>query len=154
AEIDDVMKAWAGLGYYSRARNLKACADRIASMGGVFPDTEEGLRALPGIGPYTAAAIAAIAFHRPAAVVDGNVERVVTRLFAIASPPPPAKAHIRALVAQQVPASRPGDFAQAMMDLGAAICTPRRPSCMVCPLRDDCAAIRAGDPEFYPVRPV
>jgi A/G-specific adenine glycosylase len=153
AETEDVMKAWAGLGYYSRARNMKACADRIAASGGAFPDTEEGLRALPGIGAYTAAAIAAIAFDRPAAVVDGNVERVMSRLYAVMTPLPQAKAEIRALVERLVPASRPGDFAQAMMDLGATICTPKRPRCMLCPLREDCVAARAGDPEFYPVRP-
>jgi A/G-specific adenine glycosylase len=152
SETDDVMKAWAGLGYYSRARNLKACANLIASQGGQFPDSEEGLRALPGVGPYTAAAIAAIAFNRPAAVVDGNVERVVTRLFSIATPLPQAKGEIRSHVERMVPAERPGDFAQAMMDLGATICTPRKPKCMLCPLRENCSAIRAGDPEHYPVR--
>jgi A/G-specific adenine glycosylase len=152
AEIDDVMKAWAGLGYYSRARNLKACADRVAALGGVFPYTEEGLRALPGIGTYTAAAVAAIAFDRLAAVVDGNVERVMSRLFAIATPLPQAKAEIRTRVERLVPESRPGDFAQAMMDLGATICTPKRPRCMLCPLREDCVATQAGDPELYPVR--
>lgn len=152
AETEDVMKAWAGLGYYSRARNLKACADRVAALGGAFPDTEEGLRALPGIGAYTAAAIAAIAFDRPAAVIDGNVERVMARLFSIETPLPQAKSEIRILVERLVPASRPGDFAQAMMDLGATICTPKRPRCMLCPLREDCTATRAGDPEFYPVR--
>lgn len=152
AQREDVMKAWAGLGYYSRARNLKACAERIAAAGGKFPDTEEGLRTLPGIGPYTAAAIAAIAFDRQAAVVDGNVERVVSRLFAVTTPLPQAKTEIRALVERLVPASRPGDFAQAMMDLGATVCTPKRPRCMLCPLREDCTALRAGDPEFYPVR--
>ena len=152
ASTDDVMKAWAGLGYYSRARNLKACADRIAARGGVFPDTEDGLRALPGIGAYTAAAIAAIAFVRPAVVVDGNVERVITRLFSIAMPLPAAKPDIRAEVERLVPADRPGDFAQATMDLGATICTPRRPRCMLCPLRQDCSAILSGDPEFYPVK--
>ena len=153
AANDDIMKAWAGLGYYSRARNLKACADRIAAQGGAFPDTEEGLRALPGVGPYTAAAIAAIAFGRPAAVVDGNVERVVARLFRIETPLPAAKAQIRALVAQMVPADRPGDFAQATMDLGATVCTPRRPRCALCPLHEDCRALAEGDPELYPVRP-
>ncbi|PLP59622.1 A/G-specific adenine glycosylase [Mesorhizobium loti] len=152
ASSDDVMKAWAGLGYYSRARNLKACADQIAAQGGRFPDTEDGLRALPGIGAYTAAAIAAIAFNRPAAVVDGNVERVVSRLFSIDTPLPLAKPEIRARVEEMVPQHRPGDFAQAMMDLGATICTPRRPRCMLCPLRQDCTAILSGDPEFYPVK--
>jgi A/G-specific adenine glycosylase len=153
ADSDDVMKAWAGLGYYSRARNLKACADRVAAEhDGLFPDTEEGLRGLPGIGAYTAAAIAAIAFDRPAAVVDGNVERVVSRLFAIATPLPAAKVEIARQVAAMLPADRPGDFAQAMMDLGATICSPRRPKCMLCPLNDGCAALSAGDPERYPVK--
>lgn len=153
AETDDVMKAWAGLGYYSRARNLKACADRVAAdHGGLFPDTEDGLRALPGIGAYTAAAIAAIAFGRPAAVVDGNVERVVSRLFAIATPLPAAKEEIRRHVEAMLPPGRPGDFAQAMMDLGATICSPRRPKCMLCPLNGGCAAAGEGDPERYPVK--
>ncbi|MBB6466991.1 A/G-specific adenine glycosylase [Aminobacter lissarensis] len=154
AETEDVMKAWAGLGYYSRARNLKVCAETVARLpGSRFPDNEDGLRALPGIGPYTAAAIASIAFNRPAAVVDGNVERVVTRLFSIATPLPHAKVEIRAHVERMLAAARPGDFAQAMMDLGATICTPRRPRCMLCPLRSDCSAVVSGDPEFYPVKP-
>lgn len=153
AETEDVMKAWAGLGYYSRARNLKACAVLVAKQGGRFPDAEEGLRALPGIGPYTAAAIAAIAFGRQAAVVDGNVERVVARLFSIATPLPLAKAEIRLHVERLTPKERPGDFAQAMMDLGATICTPKRPRCMLCPLREDCSAFVSGDPEIFPVRP-
>jgi A/G-specific adenine glycosylase len=153
AENDEVMKAWAGLGYYSRARNLKKCADFVAAeLDGRFPDTEDGLRALPGIGPYTAAAIAAIAFDRPAAVVDGNVERVMTRLFAIATPLPEAKAEVRAALLPLVPRNRPGDFAQAMMDLGATICTPKRPRCMLCPLKEDCRALAGGDPQFYPVK--
>ncbi|TGQ63633.1 A/G-specific adenine glycosylase [Mesorhizobium sp. M00.F.Ca.ET.186.01.1.1] len=152
APTEDVMKAWAGLGYYSRARNLKACADLVASRGGRFPDTESGLKELPGIGAYTSAAIAAIAFDRPAAVVDGNVERVVTRLFSIATPLSEAKPEIRACVERMVPRARPGDFAQAMMDLGATICTPRRPRCMLCPLREGCSAILSGDPERFPVR--
>lgn len=154
ADAEDVMKAWAGLGYYSRARNLKACAEAVAALpGSRFPDTEAGLRELPGIGPYTAAAIASIAFNRPAAVVDGNVERVVTRLFSIATPLPEAKPGIRAHVERMLAAARPGDFAQAMMDLGATICTPRRPRCMLCPLRQDCSATANGDPELYPVKP-
>ncbi|TIQ34981.1 MAG: A/G-specific adenine glycosylase [Mesorhizobium sp.] len=152
APAEDVMKAWAGLGYYSRARNLKACADLVARQGGRFPDTEAGLKALPGIGAYTAAAIAAIAFDRPAAVVDGNVERVISRLYSIETPLSEAKPEIRALVERLVPQARPGDFAQAMMDLGATICTPRRPRCMLCPVREDCSAILAGDPERFPVR--
>lgn len=154
AETEDVMKAWAGLGYYSRARNLKVCAETVALMhDGRFPDSEDGLRTLPGIGPYTAAAIASIAFNRPAAVVDGNVERVVTRLFSIATPLPQAKVEIRARVERMLATARPGDFAQAMMDLGATICAPRRPRCILCPLRSDCSAVVSGDPEFYPVKP-
>ncbi|WP_232375701.1 A/G-specific adenine glycosylase [Mesorhizobium comanense] len=152
APTEDVMKAWAGLGYYSRARNLKACADLVAARGGRFPDTEAALKDLPGIGAYTSAAIAAIAFDRPAAVVDGNVERVVTRLFSIATLLTEAKPEIRNHVERMVPSRRPGDFAQAMMDLGATICTPRRPRCMLCPLRQDCSAILSGDPERFPVR--
>jgi A/G-specific adenine glycosylase len=152
ALTEDVMKAWAGLGDYSRARNLKACADRVAASGGKFPDTEDSLRELPGIGAYTAAAIAAIAFNRPAAVVDGNIERVVSRLYSIKTPLPQAKAEIRAHVARMTPETRPGDFAQAMMDLGATICTPKRPRCMLCPLREECDAT-SGDPELFPVRP-
>lgn len=152
ADPDDVMKAWAGLGYYSRARNLKACADLVASGSGEFPDTEKELLGLPGVGPYTAAAIAAIAFGRRAAVMDGNVERVMTRLFAIATPLPAAKAEIRPLLEALTPALRPGDFAQAMMDLGATICSPRRPRCMICPLRGDCLVLAIGDPELYPAR--
>ncbi|MEP9370935.1 A/G-specific adenine glycosylase [Mesorhizobium sp. KR1-2] len=152
AENEEVMKAWAGLGYYSRARNLKACANAVAQAGGVFPDTESGLRALPGIGPYTAAAIAAIAFSRPAAVMDGNVERVMSRLFMIDTPLPDAKPEIRSLLETLVPEDRPGDFAQSMMDLGATICTPRRPRCMLCPLRDECQVLGQADQEFYPVR--
>lgn len=153
AEADDVMKAWAGLGYYSRARNLKKCADFIASdMGGSFPDDEVGLRALPGVGAYTSAAIASIAFGQKASVMDGNVERVMARLFEIRTPLPDAKPEIRLLLDDLVPEDRPGDFAQAMMDLGATICTPRRPRCMLCPLRDDCQAILSGDPELLPIK--
>jgi A/G-specific adenine glycosylase len=153
AETEDVMKAWAGLGYYSRARNLKKCADFVvANLGGRFPDSESELRALPGIGAYTAAAIAAIAYGRQAVVIDGNVERVMSRLFEIRTPLPEAKPEIRALLEGLVPSSRPGDFAQAMMDLGATICTPKRPRCMLCPLREDCRAILAGDPELLPVK--
>lgn len=152
AQAEDVMKAWAGLGYYSRARNLKACADLVARQCGRFPDTQTALRELPGIGAYTAAAIAAIAFDQPAAVVDGNVERVVSRLFSIATPLSEAKGDIRAYVERMIPATRPGDFAQAMMDLGATVCTPRRPRCMLCPLREDCSATVSSDPERFPVR--
>ena len=146
----EVMAAWAGLGYYARARNLLACARAVAAAGGVFPDSEEGLRELPGVGPYTAAAIAAIAFDRPAVVVDGNVERVVARLYAVEEPLPAAKPRLHALAAALTPALRPGDHAQAMMDLGATICTPRRPACGICPLVQACAGRRAGIAEVLP----
>ncbi|MDO5631811.1 MAG: A/G-specific adenine glycosylase [Paracoccus sp. (in: a-proteobacteria)] len=139
-----VMAEWAGLGYYARARNLIACARAVSAAGGTFPGTADGLRALPGIGPYTAAAIAAIAFGQPETVVDGNVERVVARLFAVETPLPAAKAELRDLAATLTPARRPGDYAQAMMDLGATICTPRNPACGICPLIDHCAARAAG----------
>ncbi|MFS0737277.1 A/G-specific adenine glycosylase [Sphingomonas sp. 1P06PA] len=149
----DVMAAWAGLGYYARARNLLACARTVtADHGGLFPPDEAALRTLPGIGAYTGAAIAAIAFDRPATVVDGNVERVIARLFAVAEPLPAAKRRLHALTATLVPTDRPGDFAQAMMDLGATICTPRNPACAICPLRDRCAAFAAGQPDAYPVK--
>lgn len=154
AESDEVMKAWAGLGYYSRARNLKNCAESVAAAhDGKFPETMDALRELPGIGDYTSAAIAAIAFDEPAAVVDGNVERVVTRLEAIERPVREAKQDIRGIVQTLVPPSRPGDFAQAMMDLGATICTPRRPACALCPVSDDCKARLNGDPERFPLKP-
>lgn len=153
APTDDVMAAWAGLGYYARARNLKKCAEAVASEhGGRFPDTEEGLRALPGIGDYTAAAVAAIAFDRQAAVMDGNIERVISRLYAIATPLPAAKPLIKQKVALLTPAVRPGDFAQAMMDLGATICTPKRPACSLCPFNDACEALRLHEPEHFPVK--
>ena len=148
----DVLAAWAGLGYYARARNLIACARAVAARGGAFPETEAELRALPGLGAYTAAAVAAIAFGQRAAVVDANVERVVTRLYAIATPLPAARVQIRAAVDANTPAERPGDFAQAMMDLGSGICTSRAPRCLLCPVAEDCAA-RALDPEAYPVKP-
>jgi A/G-specific adenine glycosylase len=152
ASTEDVMKAWAGLGYYSRARNLKKCADEVAGrLGGAFPPTEAGLKALPGIGDYTAAAIGAIAFDLRTAVVDGNVERVVARLHAIEQPVREAKREIRAIVDAMTPPSRPGDFAQGMMDLGATICTPRKPACFLCPLRENCAALTSGAPERFPV---
>ena len=153
APSEAVMGAWAGLGYYARARNLHACAKAVvAEHGGRFPDTETGLKTLPGIGDYTAAAIAAIAFDVPAAVVDGNIERVVSRLHTIDTPLPAGKAVIRTHVAALTPPSRPGDFAQAMMDLGATICTPRRPACVLCPLAKTCQARMAGTMEAYPVK--
>jgi A/G-specific adenine glycosylase len=153
ASRDDVLKAWAGLGYYARARNLKACAETVArDHGGIFPDTSAGLRALPGIGDYTAAAIAAIAFDEPAAVVDANVERVIARLFAIATPLPAAKKIIRERQAELTPQQRAGDYAQAMMDLGASLCTPKKPACSLCPIAEPCAARAEGRQEDYPVR--
>ena len=150
ADDAEVMAAWAGLGYYARARNLIACARAVSSAGGAFPDTEEELRKLPGIGRYTAAAIAAIAFGRKAVVVDANVERVVTRLFAVEQPLPAARERIYALAAGVTPEQRSGDFAQAMMDLGATVCTPRDPRCPVCPLEGMCAARAQGEPARYP----
>jgi A/G-specific adenine glycosylase len=151
APLDDVLRLWAGLGYYSRARNLHACANTVVQRhGGRFPSQEAALLALPGVGAYTAAAIAAIAFDRPATVVDGNVERVVARLFAVETPMPGAKPEIRRLAATLSPPERHGDFAQAMMDLGATVCTPRRPTCALCPWSGPCAARRGGAPETYP----
>jgi A/G-specific adenine glycosylase len=158
ASLDDVLRMWAGLGYYSRARNLHACALAVRrDHGGVFPDTEEGLRALPGIGPYTAAAIAAIAFGRRTMPVDGNIERVVSRLFAVEEPLPQAKPLIRKLATTLLgearagdEQSRAGDSAQALMDLGSSICTPKKPACALCPLNEDCAARARGDQEIFP----
>ncbi len=141
----EVMAAWAGLGYYARARNLLACARAVASAhGGSFPDTEDGLRELPGIGPYTAAAIAAIAFDRPAAVLDGNVERVMARIHAVEAPLPGSKETLRAFAAALTPQLRAGDYAQAVMDLGATVCTPRSPACGICPWMAECAGRRLG----------
>ena len=151
AEEADVMAAWAGLGYYSRARNLVRAARAVAEQGG-FPDTEAELRSLPGLGAYTAAAVAAIAFGRRAVVVDANVERVVARLFAIAEPLPGARKAIRARADEITPQGRAGDFAQAMMDLGATICTPRDPRCLLCPLTKACEGRRTGDPARFPVK--
>ena len=165
ASLDDVLRMWAGLGYYSRARNLHACAVAVLrDHGGVFPDTEEGLRALPGIGPYTAAAIAAIAFDRATMPVDGNIERVVSRLFAVEESLPQAKPNIQKLAMTLLgdtragdgesragdEKSRAGDSAQALMDLGATICTPRKPACALCPLNEGCAARARGDQETFP----
>ena len=153
APREEVMKAWAGLGYYARARNLKACAEAVVrEHGGRFPQTPAELRSLPGIGAYTAAAVAAIAFDAPTAVVDGNVERVIARLFSIEAPLPAAKPIIRRHQAALTPANRAGDYAQAMMDLGAAICTPRRPACPLCPLSERCGAHAEKNPEAYPVK--
>jgi A/G-specific adenine glycosylase len=153
ASLDDVLAAWAGLGYYSRARNLYACARAVVEHhGGSFPPSEAGLRELPGIGPYTAAAIAAIAFGACATAVDGNVERVVARLFGVTEPLPGAKPELRRLAQGLTPAQRAGDHAQAMMDLGATVCTPRRPSCPQCPIADWCAAYAQGIAAALPAR--
>ena len=149
----EVMAAWAGLGYYARARNLLACARAVAAdHGGVFPDTEAGLLALPGVGAYTAAAVSAIAFNRPANVADGNIERVMARLFAVQAPLPDAKSELKALAGRFVTPERPGDWAQALMDLGAVICRPKSPLCERCPIAKDCRARALGDPETYPRR--
>ena len=144
AETEDVMKAWAGLGYYARARNLHACAKAVAAAGGVFPSSIEELQKLPGIGPYTAGAIASIAFDVPVAAVDGNVDRVVSRYYAIEEPLPASKPRIRKLAQTLVPQNRAGDFAQAMMDLGATICTTKSPCCIICPWTDDCSGRITG----------
>jgi len=151
ASQDDVLRMWAGLGYYSRARNLHACAVAVLrDHGGVFPDTEAGLRQLPGIGPYTAAAIGAIAFDIRTMPVDGNIERVVSRLYAVEEPLPQAKPRIQELASTLLGPSRAGDSAQALMDLGSSICTPKKPACALCPLNDGCAARLRGDQETFP----
>ena len=152
AEDDgEVMSAWAGLGYYARARNLLACARAVAANhDGVFPKTEDGLRALPGVGAYTAAAVAAIAFDRAANVVDGNVERVMSRLFAVETPLPEAKPELKRLAGTLVGKDRPGDWAQALMDLGATVCMPKTPLCDRCPVASFCAAKARGDQASFP----
>ena len=151
APSEAVMSAWAGLGYYSRARNLHSCAKAVVSAhGGRFPASEAALRSLPGIGPYTAAAVAAIAFGQKAAAVDGNVERVMTRLFMLDVPMPAGRPAVAAKTIALVPEDRPGDFAQALMDLGATICTPRKPACALCPWQSPCLARRARTQESYP----
>jgi A/G-specific adenine glycosylase len=153
ADLDAVLHGWQGLGYYARARNLHRCARVVSSeLDGRFPDDEDGLRRLPGVGPYTAAAIAAIAFGRKATVMDGNVERVIARLFRVATPLPKAKPELRKLAGSLTPEERPGDYAQAIMDLGAAICLPRKPKCMLCPWAEACVARRAGDAESLPMK--
>ena len=153
AELDDVLAAWAGLGYYSRARNLHRCAQLVVERyGGRFPASEDELLKLPGIGPYTAAAIAAIAFNKRATPVDGNIERVVARLFAVRDPLPDAKPLLRHLAAKLTPGRRSGDFAQAMMDLGATVCTPKRPSCLMCPLSQMCVAQANGVQASIPAK--
>lgn len=148
----DIMAAWAGLGYYSRARNLLKCAREVAARGG-FPQTEAELRGLPGLGAYTAAAIAAIAFGERAVVVDANVERVVARLFAIEEPLPAGRKAIGTHAETITPDARSGDFAQAMMDLGSGICTTKSPRCLLCPLREECAGHALGAPERLPIKP-
>ncbi len=152
ADLDEVLTEWAGLGYYARARNLHACARAVAERGG-FPDSVAGLRALPGVGDYTAAAVAAIAFDAGALPVDANIERVIARVAAIDTPLPRGKTEIKAEATRWARSGdRHGDFAQALMDLGAMVCKPRKPACMLCPLRGACAAYAAGDPERYPVK--
>ncbi|WP_425098051.1 A/G-specific adenine glycosylase [Tropicibacter sp. S64] len=151
AEDADVMAAWAGLGYYARARNLLKCARVVRDdFGGVFPDTHEALIGLPGVGRYTAAAVAAIAFDRAEVVVDGNVERVMARLYDEHTPLPGAKGVLTEYAAGLTPEARPGDYAQAVMDLGATICTPKRPACGLCPWRRSCAAWEAGTAAVLP----
>ncbi|MFV3073886.1 A/G-specific adenine glycosylase [Niveispirillum fermenti] len=153
AELDDVLRAWAGLGYYARARNLHKCAVTVADRhGGHFPDSEEGLLSLPGIGTYTAAAILAIAFDKPATAMDGNVERVMARLHAVRDPLPGSKPVLKAHAAALVPETRPGDYTQALFDLGASICVPRKPRCILCPWADPCRARRQGIAEELPAK--
>lgn len=152
-EDADLMAAWAGLGYYARARNLLACARAVTGdHGGVFPGTETALLALPGVGAYTAAAVAAIAFDRPANVVDGNVERVMSRLFAVETPLPAARPELKRLAALFVSDDRPGDWPQAVMDLGSGVCRPKSPSCGVCPLAFGCEGLKTGAPTRYPLK--
>jgi len=151
ANLDDVLRVWAGLGYYARARNLHACAKAVFDRhGGCFPENVEALRDLPGIGDYTASAVAAIAFDFPAVPVDGNIERVVSRLFAVEDELPAAKPAIKRLATSIMPGHRAGDFAQALMDLGATICSPKRPACVLCPWVNACAAYARGDEETFP----
>lgn len=153
APLDAVLREWAGLGYYARARNLHACAEAVVSQhGGIFPDSAAGLATLPGVGPYTSAAIAAICFDERVAVLDGNLDRVLARYHALAVPVREAKEELRAALHAAVP-GRAGDFAQAMMDLGATICAPRAAACMLCPIQPGCAGTRQGDPTAYPMKP-
>jgi A/G-specific adenine glycosylase len=153
ASLDEVLAAWAGLGYYARARNMYACARALVERhGGRFPVSESALRELPGIGAYTAAAIAAIAFDQAATPIDGNIERVIARLYAVATPLPAGKAEIARHARALTPARRAGDFAQALMDLGATICTPKQPACALCPCNAACAAHARGEAEWFPRR--
>jgi A/G-specific adenine glycosylase len=153
APMEEIMAAFAGLGYYSRARNLHACAKAVAEAGGAFPSDEAGLRALPGVGPYTAAAVAAIGFGRPAAPVDGNIARILSRLLAYQAPIPANRAAIDEAARALTPMDRAGDYAQALMDIGAMICRPRNPDCASCPLEEVCLAARSGEPQRFPARP-
>jgi A/G-specific adenine glycosylase len=154
APLDSVLREWAGLGYYARARNLHACAQAVVDdHSGVFPQSSAALQTLPGIGAYTSAAIAAICFDERIAVLDGNLDRVLARYYALPVPVREAKDELRAALQASVP-GRPGDFAQAMMDLGATICAPRNASCLICPLQPDCIASKQGNPLLYPVKPV
>ncbi len=151
AEDGDVMAAWAGLGYYARARNLLKCARVVSNeLSGVFPRNRVDLQALPGIGPYTSAAISAIAYDLPETVVDGNVERVMARLHAVETPLPGAKTELTQLAEKLTPAKRAGCYAQAVMDLGATICTPKKPACSLCPWRKNCAGFRLGKTQDLP----
>jgi len=152
APDEEVMQAWAGLGYYARARNLLKCAREVAARGG-FPETQAGLLALPGVGPYTAGAIASLAFGQAVAAVDSNAERVFARLLAMTGQWSAAKKQIARVAATLVPADRPGDFAEALMDLGATLCTPKQPVCRNCPLTAYCVARAEGNPERYPIKP-
>ena len=152
ADDADVMGAWAGLGYYARARNLLKCARAVTELG-AWPDTVDGLRALPGIGPYTAGAIAALAFGRRAAAVDGNVDRVFARLLALKGAWKAEKIHLKSVVEALVPEDRPAEFAEGLMDLGATICTPKSPNCLICPVCSFCLARAEGAPERYPIKP-
>jgi len=153
ASLDEILAAWAGLGYYARARNMHACARALVERyAGQFPASESALRELPGIGAYTAAAIAAIAFDQCATPVDGNIERVIARLYALATPLPAGKAEIARHARALTPASRAGDFAQALMDLGATICTPKNPACALCLWKESCVAHARGEAELLPRR--
>ena len=153
AQEEDVLKAWAGLGYYSRARNLKKCADHVQlHHNGRFPDNAKALKELPGIGDYTSAAIASIAFDEAVPVVDGNIERIVSRLYRIEEALPKAKKPIKEKVAELTPSERPGDFAQGMMDLGASLCSPKKPACSLCPYSGTCEAEGIGDQERFPIK--
>ena len=149
ADDDEVLGEWAGLGYYARARNLLKCARQVVARGG-FPESEAELRSLPGVGPYTAAAVASIAFDEPAPVMDGNVERVMSRFYAINDPLPGSKPRLYELAAGNTPSSRSGDYAQAVMDLGATVCTPKKPSCMICPVQGSCQGYAQGEVETLP----